>query len=328
MVMLTKTGDSMATIQRFPLVRHLRSEPTYHVLRYRNGDLRGDGAGLAFWFRPIATAVAEVPIDDRELPFLFRVRSADFQELAVQGVITFRVAQPQALARRVDFTLDLETGRWAQAPLEQVAGLLSQLAQQFVVDELGKLDVRTILHAGVAPIRDRITAGLRAEPALPELGIELVAVRVADVAPSAEVEKALRQPTREAIQQRADEATFQRRAQAVEKERAIAENELANRIELARREEELVERTGANDRLRASEQAATQRIAAEAQAAEIETVEGARLQVERERAEIQAALPPDVLRALALQELASSLAHVDHLTVTPDLLQPLLAKAA
>jgi len=307
----------MATIQRFPFVRHLRSEPTYHVLRYRNGDLRGDGAGLAFWFRPIATAVAEVPIDDRELPFLFRVRSADFQELAVQGVITFRVAQPQALARRVDFTLDLETGRWAQAPLEQVAGLLSQLAQQFVVDELGKLDVRTILHAGVAPIRDRITAGLRAEPALPELGIELVAVRVADLAPSAEVEKALRQPTREAIQQRADEATFQRRAMAVEKERAIAENELANRIELARREEDLVSQAAVNDRRKA-----------ESRAEEIGLVEGAKLQVERERAEIQAALPPDVLRALALQELASSLAHVDHLTVTPDLLQPLLAKAA
>lgn len=307
----------MATIQRFPLLRHLRSEPTYHVLRYRNGDLRRDGAGLAFWFRPIATAVAEVPIDDRELPFLFRVRSADFQELAVQGVITFRVAAPAALARRVDFTLDLETGRWAQAPLEQVAGLLSQLAQQFVVDELGKLDVRTILHAGVAPIRQRIERGLRAEPALGELGIELVAVRVADVAPSAEVEKALRQPTREAIQQRADEATFQRRALAVEKERAIAENELANRIELARREEDLVAQAAVNDRRKA-----------ESQAEEIGIVDGARLQVERERAEIQAALPPDVLRALALQELAGALGTVEHLTVTPDLLQPLLAKAA
>ena len=65
----------MATIQRFPFLRHLRSEPTYHVLRYRRGSLRKDGAGLAFWFRPIDTAVAEVPIDDRELPFLFRVRS-------------------------------------------------------------------------------------------------------------------------------------------------------------------------------------------------------------------------------------------------------------
>src|SRR5215208_4860840 len=146
----------MSTIQRLPLLRHLRSAPTYHVLRYRRGELRGDGAGLAFWFRPASTAVAEVPIADRELPFLFRVRSADFQELIVQGVITFRVADPAALARRVDFTLDLDTGRWAQAPLERVAGLLSQLAQQFVVDELGKLDVRTILHAGVAAIRQKI----------------------------------------------------------------------------------------------------------------------------------------------------------------------------
>src|SRR5215210_8118499 len=150
----------MATIQRFPFVRHLRSEPTYHVLRYRRGSLRKDGAGLAFWFRPIDTAVAEVPIDDRELPFLFRVRSADFQELTVQGAIAFRVAEPARLARRVDFTVDLASGRWTQAPLEQVAALLTQLAQQFVIDELVRLDLRTILTGGVAPIRDRIAAGL------------------------------------------------------------------------------------------------------------------------------------------------------------------------
>ena len=90
-----------------------------------------------------------------------------------------------------------------------------------------------------------------------------------------ELEKALRQPTREAIQQRADEATFQRRAMAVEKERAIAENELANRIELARREEVLVAQSGANDRLRATEGAATQRIAAEGRAEEIALVRAA-----------------------------------------------------
>ena len=45
------------------------------MLRYRRGALARDGAGLAFWFRPINTAIAEVPIDDRELPFLFHVRS-------------------------------------------------------------------------------------------------------------------------------------------------------------------------------------------------------------------------------------------------------------
>ena len=68
----------MAEISAYPLLRHLRAEPTAHVLHYRRGSLARDGAGLTFWFRPIHTAVAEVPIDDRELPFLFHARSADF----------------------------------------------------------------------------------------------------------------------------------------------------------------------------------------------------------------------------------------------------------
>src|SRR5919112_4074806 len=157
----------MAHVRRnFPVVRHLRAEPTSHVLDYRAGKLRREGPGLAFWFRPINTAVAEVPIDDRELPFLFRARSADFQELTVQGAINFRVADPRRLARRVDFTIDLASGRWTESPLEQVAGLLTQLAQQFVIDDFVKLDLRAILADGVAPIRDRIGVGLAAEPAL------------------------------------------------------------------------------------------------------------------------------------------------------------------
>ena len=86
----------MAEIKRFPILRHLRSEPTSHVLHYRGGRLRREGPGLAFWFRQIDTAIAEVPIDDRELPFLFHARSGDFQELTVQGAINFRVARSAA----------------------------------------------------------------------------------------------------------------------------------------------------------------------------------------------------------------------------------------
>ncbi len=140
-------------------------------------------------------------------------------------------------------------------------------------------------------------------------------MRVAAVTPSADVEKALRQPTREAIQQKADHATFARRALAVENERAIEENELQNRIELARREEQLVEQAGANDRLRAQQEADTH-----------ELVQGARLRVERERAEIQGAMPPAVLVALALRELAGQLGQIEHLTITPDLVAPLLER--
>lgn len=328
----------MAEIKTLPLVRHLRAEPTSHVLHYRRGEIAREGAGLAFWFRAINSAVAEVPLDDRELPFLFHARSEDFQELTVQGVVTFRVADPPLVAKRVDFSIDLETGRWLQAPLQQVSALLTQLAQQFVIDELVSLKLRQILTDGFAPIRDRIAAGLAGETALAELGIQIVAVRVAAVSPAAEVEKALQQPTREAIQQQADQATYERRALAVEKERAIAENELKNQIELTRREEELVEREGANARRRAEEEAVSKMVEARgaAERAEvdaarkaqtIDTVQAARLRAEAEQARIQTGMPPETLLALALRELAGEMGKVDHLTVTPDLLAPLLARA-
>lgn len=327
----------MAEIKTFPLLRHLRAQPTSHVLAYRGGKLRREGPGQAFWFRAITTAIAEVPIDDREQPFVFTVRSADFQTLTVQGVITYRVVDPERVARRIDFAVDLGTGRWLQTPLDQLAGLVSQLAQQFIIDQLVTREVRRILADGVAPIRANIADGLAAEPALADLGIEVVAVRVASVAPTAELEKALQQPTREAIQQAADEATFGRRAQAVEKERAIAENELGNRIELARREEELVGQEGANARKRAEERAAADLVEATAaderealdatrRAATIDEVQGAQLRVDAERARIDAETGADILLALAVRELAGQLPNIEHLTITPDLLAPLLTK--
>ena len=69
------------------------------------------------------------------------------------------------------------------------------------------------------------------------------------------------------MQQVADEATFQRRALAVEKERAIAEAELNNHVELAKREEQLITQEGANAKHRAEDKAQAKHIEAEALAA-------------------------------------------------------------
>ena len=67
------------------------------------------------------------------------------------------------------------------------------------------------------------------------------------------------------------------------------------------------------------------RLAARREADTIDLVEAARLRAERERTEIQAAMPPAVLAALALRELAGQLGQIEHLTITPDLVSPLLA---
>ncbi|MEX2553942.1 MAG: SPFH domain-containing protein [Actinomycetota bacterium] len=325
----------MGEIRKYPFVRHFRGEPTFHTLLYRDGELRRSGSGLASWFQPLRVSIAEVPLDDREAVYLFRARTLDFQEATVQGAVTYRVADPEMLARRMDFTVDLDTGLFTKTPLEQLAGMITQLAQQFTVDHLARLTLGQVLAEGVSEIRSRISEGLALEGSLTEMGVHIVAVRVAAVSPTSELERALQTPTFESIHQQADEATFQRRALAVEKERSIAENELQNQIELSRREEELTVRRGEIQRRRVEDEAAAARIEsegdaertaifAEAQAGRVRLVEGATAEMERKRMDAYRDLPVGVLAALALREVATKLERIDHLNLTPDLLTPLL----
>lgn len=326
----------MAEIKTYPLFRHLRAESSSQVLRFRKGQLVQSGPGLSFWFHPLSTSLAEIPLDDRELSFLFHGRSADHQEITTQGVVTYRVVDPELLAQRIDFTVDLSTGQYIQQPFEKLSLLVTQLAQQFAWEYLAATGVRELLREGVGQLRARIAEGLGEDPGLRELGIEIASVRVSAVSPTTELEKALQTPTREALQQEADEATFRRRAHAVEKERAIQENELTNRIELARREEQLIERQGQNQRRKATEEMEAQkietsgeaerrRIKASSRAEAIRLVEESKLGAEKERMTIYADMPAHNLLALGVRELAGKLQRLEHVHLSPDLLGPLMA---
>lgn len=327
----------MADITRRAGWRHLRSAPTAHIRHQRGGRLVHDGTGLSFWFRALSAALSEVPVDDRELAMAFHARTADFQDVSIQSTVTYRIADPGAAATRLDFSVDPDTGVWRGTPLEQIAGLLTESAQQHALDVLARIPLAEALVDGVAAVRERMAAGLAAEPRLPDTGIEVVAVRVVALRPEPEVERALRTPAREQIQQEADRATYERRAVAVERERAIAENELASKIELARQEERLVDQRGTNARREAEESAAADAVRAEAEAGRTVRLARAEAEAAREvgaaRAEAQTAwlrahaeVPAATLHALAATRAAEQLPRIEHLTLSPDVLTGLLAR--
>ncbi|MUL85087.1 MULTISPECIES: SPFH domain-containing protein [unclassified Mycolicibacterium] len=327
----------MAVITRYPLLRHLRVEPTAHIRALRRGKLVRDGAGLAFWFRPLTAAMSEIPLDDRELPLLFHARTADFQDVAVQATVTYRIVDPTLAAQRIDFSIDTGTGTWRAAPLEQVAGLLTESAQQHGLDLLARTTMTAALVDGISAVRQRMASGLGADTRLTETGITVIGVRVVAIRPEPEMERALQTPTRERVQQEADKATFERRALAVERERAIGENELQTKIELARREEELVAQNGANERLKTQEAWAADGIATEAKARREVQLAEAQAQAARLVGEAEAAaetarldayrdLSEATLLGLAVKELAANLPKIEHLVLTPDLLAPVLTR--
>lgn len=316
----------MASIKNLGVLAQLRSDAGNHVIRYRNGKIRQSGRGLVFWFRPETASIAELPMDDREMALFVKGRSQDFQAIAVQGMVTWHVVDPELLAQRVDFSLGLVTGSHQSEPIQRIETRLAGLVNQAALQYLAQAPVRGLLDAGPEPLRHQLETALAGDPALNEIGIAVTAVRLTNLAPSSELERALQTPTFEALQQKADQATFERRALAVEKERAIAENELANKTELARRELLLITQEAENARNRATGDAEARQVEAAAEAERIRTVEGAKAETEQARMTIYRDLPPAVMLGLAARELAGKLDTIEHLNVTPDLLAAVLGE--
>ncbi len=338
----------MADITRTLFLHHLRGAPTAWIRHASGGGVRHAGIGVSFWFRARTAVVSEVPIDDRDLSLVCHARTADHAELSVPLGITYRIAEPELAATRLDFGIEPRTGRWRGAPLDALATLLGELAQQPALASLARQTLDGAMAAGPDPIERAVTERLADDSRLAELGVQVAGVRVLDVRPTPELERALATPTREAAQARADRATYQRRADAVERERAIAENELQSKIELARREEQLVEQRGANARRRAETEAAAALVAAQAEAqrgelearsnaardralstaraAGVEELGRAQAAAETARMEALRDLPSATLALLAARELAGKLPEIGQLTITPDVVTGLLER--
>ena len=318
----------MADIQSLPLLRHLRGGPTSYIRHTQNGRVVNEGVAQSFWFRPLSAVISEAPIDDRELPLIFHARTSDYQDVAVQATVTYRLVEPARAAERIDFAIDPRSGKWRGRPLEQLASLLTELAQQHALELLARMRLADALVDAPPRLRGQIEAGLASDERLADIGIVVVAVRVGPIRPEPDLEKALGMPARELVQQEADRATFERRALAVENERAIAENELHNQIELAKREQELVAQRGRNEQRRVEDAVAASRVEAAARADGVRLIGVAEAEAERARLAAYGDLQPPILLGLALKELAANLPQIERLTLAPDVLGEALARVA
>lgn len=314
----------MAQISNYGMIAQLRADASHHIIRYKSGKMKQSGRGIVCWFRPGTASIVEVPLDDREMSLFVKGRSADFQDVNVQGVLGWRVVEPEKLAERIDFTIGLRSGQYLKEPLERIETRLRGLINQAALQYLAEKHVRELLDFGVDPLRESIEAALASEQSLADIGIEIVNIRLDNLAPTSELQRALQTPTFEALQQKADEAVYERRAIAVEKERAIAENELVNKVELAKQEKQLIAEETGNAKDRAQGIAQAQQIESDAEANRIRVVDGAKAEAQKAQMDVYQGVAPAIILGLAVREFAQKLDRIEHLNITPDMVASLL----
>ena len=81
--------------------RFIKVQPTDYVLQYRKGRLIREGAGLAFFYFAPTSSLVRIPMASVDVPFIFHEVTSDFQEITVQGQLTYRISDPRELSKLI-----------------------------------------------------------------------------------------------------------------------------------------------------------------------------------------------------------------------------------
>jgi hypothetical protein len=205
-------------------VHFLQSSPTTYVMRYKNGQLVDFGLGLSMlYFGPVSTIV-RISQASQDVPFVFEQQTLDFQDVTIQGNLTYRVIAPERLAQQLDFSVDSRGSYISDDPhnlQERMVRLIQAQTHVFTREQplVEMLSASRVLaeHLTKEPVVLSTASGL---------GLEIESVVILSIRAQPEMAAAMQAEARERLLQRADEAIHLRRKTAIELEREIRENEL------------------------------------------------------------------------------------------------------
>jgi len=333
-------------------IRFIKVEPTDFVLQFKRGKVVREGAGLSFFYFAPTTSLVLVPIGSVDVPFIFEEVTADFQQVTVQGQITYRVADPKKLSNLMNFTLSTSGKGYSSEDPKKLPQRLINHAQALMRTTLKSLPLRDAVGQSdrlVTSLRE----GLQGSEVIASLGIEVLGLSIIAIKPTPETARALEAPAREQILREADDAIYARRNAAVEQERAIKENELNTEITVENKKRQIreaqmdAEKSVQQKRheIREAEMSAAialeekkknlvvlstanAREEADAKAYAISAVMKALSQTDSKTLQVLASvgMEPGRLVALAFKELAESADKIGQLNVSPELLRELLSR--
>lgn len=333
--------------------RFIKTEPTEHVIQFRNGQAVREGDGLAFHYFAPNSAIVLVPTATRAEPFIFQEVTADFQDVTVQGQVTYRIGDAPRLARMMNFAVDAKGAYVAEDPQKLPQRVIHQV-QVATRNQLQALDLKQALVAGDA-LAAAVGGALRENNELVSLGIEILGLSVIAIKPKPETARALEAEMREELLRRADEAVYQRRNAAEAQERAIKENQLNTEIAVERKRRQVqetkleAEQAAQEKRQQMQRQDMDNQVAledkrkalvllaaenarqdADAKAYGVDALMQAYAKVDARTLEAlaMAGMDPARLIAGAFRNLAENADKIGALNITPDLLRQLMARAA
>lgn len=332
--------------------KFIKFEPNDYILKYRNGKIIKDGAGLSFFYYAPTTSLVMIPMGSVEVPFIFEELTADFQTVTVQGQASYRIVDPKKIAKFLNYTLDATGRHYISEDPQKLSQRIINTVRVLTKKRLEGILLKEALKSS-ENLAGYIVNEIKADSEMNSLGIEILGLYILAILPNKETSRALEAQTREEILRKADEAVYERRNSAIEQERSIKENELNTDIAVENKKRQIRETQMEAERMIQQKQnelkdnqmlfeiameekrkslvaLAVNNAKSEADAKAYELSVMMKSLTGMEPKIIQAlagmGMQPDKLIAMAFQGIAEKAEKIGQLNISPELLQELLKK--
>jgi len=276
-------------------LQYFKAEPTEFARLSVNGSMKKEGKGISAIYLPFRTSIELISVAASDHPFTFAEMTKESQEVTLQGGITYRVINPGRVLDQYNHSIDPIKRTYLKDDSRKLPEHLVQLVQSNAkrIAQATKLEDLLPMSDTLATQITEALSGSKLET----LGVTVDRLYFNKISPKPELAKALEAKFRESLLQQADEATYKRRANAVNEERQIQENELNNRIQIEQKRIELVALEGKN----------------KLDAADFDR------QALAKTLDAYKDIEPEMLRSLGLYKIGENAQRIENLTLVPEM---------
>ena len=333
-------------------IKFIKFQPGEYVLKYKNGKVVKEGAGISFYYYAPTTSIVMVPVASSDCPFMFDEVTADFQTVSIQGQVTYRIVDRKNVAGMLNFTLAIKNGnkRYISDDPQKLPVRISNLVRVMTKKYVESLKLSDAIRSSEA-LAKSIYEEMCGNDEINQLGIEIMGLTVLAVQPNKDTSRALEAETREKILNMSDNAVYERRNASIEQERGVKENEFNTEIAIENKRRQIREaqldaeqaemkkqNELKNEQLDAEIQleekrkalialaAENSRTESDMKAYELKAMMNALAEVDTNviRALSAIGMQPQALIANAFQNLADNAEKIGHLNITPDLIREMM----
>jgi len=233
-------------------VKYIKADPSTYLMLFKKGQITQEGLGINFFYYGINSSLVAIPSNSKELPFVFRLQTADFQELTIQGQVTYQIAQPHQAVKMLNFTIDAK-GKYLSEDPQKLDERVQRAVQVMLRNHIESKPLKDCLVCARQLTND-LSDDLTNIESISTLGVAVTDVALTAIKPTPETGQALEAEIREALLKQADNAIYARRLASIEQEKSVKESELETEKAIQKKQQDLEQSRLESQRLQMQQQ--------------------------------------------------------------------------